>query len=582
MFALSTVLIAGGLAYTGSFAYKQLRHQRERLRFWRGDRRTQPIHRVAEAPPAQSDSAKSLARANHSLTISSLSLGITVAGILVKPALVLVSVPAALFIFAPTLQDAWQTLRQERKITPPVLDATRVTACILLGYYVPLALDTWLRTLTQRLLLRTEAEFQSTLDEYFVESVPAVWAFTAGAEIETALTALAVGDIIAVAAGELIPADGVVRYGAALIDERFVKGNVQAVHKTVGDAVFASTLVCNGQIYLEVTALSEESGTGALRARLEKTIEAGNYLANAGEQSGKAMAPPMWAAFALLLPFWEANRAAGFLTTSFGSQMTRLGPYALQNFANAALAHHILIYDGHALETLNLINTIVIEAAVLTDPDIQAQAHAAIYALRQRRWPMQEVAPHRFAIYLLADGDEVATKRVAASLGLDDYFVEPSATARAALLDRLRVGGRFVCYVGSGAEATSVTDKALVSVAIPSVGPHAIRQAELTAAQVVFLEKELKRLVQLFELAQQFGISQGFNLAWPLLMDLVDISTTVFFHFGLTYSLLFSYSGVLGSALYTRLPLLRYQAQQRHKPPMPLDPDRQIETTKLY
>ncbi|MCB0064449.1 MAG: hypothetical protein KDE19_20130, partial [Caldilineaceae bacterium] len=492
MFALSTVVVAGGLAYTGTIAYKRLRTFGKRLKIKQNDRQ---IQRIDEGAGESSGQDRALARINQSLTVSSVALAATVAGVTLKPVLMLVSVPAAIFVFTPTFQEAWLALRRERRITPSVLDATRLTLCIGMGFYVELALDTWLRTLTQRLLLRTEAEFQQTLDQQFIEVPATVWSYTDGAEVQTALGALTVGDIISVVAGELIPAEGIVRHGVAWVDERMVNGSVEAVCKERGDTVFASTLVHEGQIYLQVTTPAEEPGISVVRERLEQMVASGNYLAQAGEQSGHRSAPIMWSTFALLLPFWEANRAAGFLTTSFGSQMGRLGPYALQNFANLALQQNILIYDGRVLETLNLVNTVVIEAALLTDERLREGAFDAIAALRRRHWPAQQMTPQRFAIFLLADGDAAATSAVAHELGFDDYFVEPMVTARAALLDRLRVGGRFVCYVGSGAEDPMVTEKALVTVAIPAApvpatlratAQSATQRLKSTTAQVVF------------------------------------------------------------------------------------------------
>ncbi|MEZ4661089.1 MAG: hypothetical protein R2911_26360 [Caldilineaceae bacterium] len=284
----------------------------------------------------------------------------------------------------------------------------------------------------------------------------------------------------------------------------------------------------------------------------------------------------MWTTFALLLPFWDANRAAGFLTTSFGNQMERLGPYTLQNFARLALQQQTLIYDGRVLETLNLVNTIVIEAAVVLDPAIRKQIRGTIAELRRRRWLMQEATHQRITIYLLADGDEMTMHALADELGFDGYFVEPLAIARAALLERLQRNGRLVCYMGSGADESIVMDKALVSVVMPSVGAQPSKLFESTGADVVIVEKDLNRLVQLFDMAARFGASQGVNLAWPMLMDLMDIFTTVFVHFGLTYSILFSYSGLLGSALYSRLPLVR-RRQHRRPTAKPIDPNRQID-----
>lgn len=573
MFALSSILIAGGLAYTGSVAYKQLRRFGAQLGTVRGH---SPVQHMTEHAEGRAEIVQSLANANRSLSLATVSLGLTVAGIIFNSLLIIVSVPAALLIFAPALQDAWRTLRQDRRITPAVLDATRVILCIVMGYYFALALDTWLRTLTQRLMVTTEVDFQEALAQSLPAAPASVWRYTAGADVATPLAELAVGDILHFEAGEFVPVAGIVRNGLAWLDERLATGNLQAVRKIVGDPVLASTYVTRGDIHVEITAIPEATGgTAAVRARIEKMIRSGNHLADIGIQSGRRMAPSMWATFALLLPFWDANRAAGFLTTSFGNQMERLGPYTLRNFARFALQQQTLIYDGHVLETLNLVNTIVIEAALVHDPVIRKQIRATLADLRQRRWLMQGATFQHITIYLLADGDEMATQALADEVGFDGCFVEPLAIARAALLERMQRGGRLICYVGSGADEAIVMDKALVSVVIPSVGAQPLKLFESTGADVVIVEKDLRRLVQLFDIAAHFGASQGVNLAWPLLMDLMDIFTTVFVHLGLTYSILFSYSGLLGSALYARLPLAR-RRKRRRQAGKPVDPDRQI------
>lgn len=514
MFALSALLLAGGLAYTGSISYRRLNSPRP----WRWRHRRSHIQRIAELPQGQVARVQRLTRANHTVTLSSISLGITVTGLFLKPVLMLISVPAALFIFAPTLQDAWQTLRREHRITPSVLDATRVTLCIVMGFYFALALDTWLRALAQRLFTRSDAELQELLDRLFVQRPQTVWCFRAGVEVQTPLAELAVGEIVSIEAGELIPVDGFILYGAAWINEQLITGYAKALRKTSGDQVFASTVVQSGRIYVQVTAIGDHLGTDVVRERVEHMISSGTYLTQAGVQSGRLMAPQMWAIFALLLPFWEANRAAGFLTTSFGSQMERLGPFVLQNFATVALQQKILVCDGRVLESLNLVNTIIIEAAIMADESLRKQAVETIAQLRRRQWPIQSIMPHRFAVYLLADGDEATTKVWADTLEVDDYFIEPLVAGRAELLHRLQISGRFICYVGSGAEAATVTENALVTVAIPSAKTSspggqsptqgAAQRFASSSAQVLLIEKDFQRLEELFSLSTHFGASQ--------------------------------------------------------------------------
>ena len=381
------------------------------------------------------------------------------------------------------------------------------------------------------------------------------------------MTALAIDDIVSVSSGDLIQISGTVLHGEAWVEEQLTTGNSLPSQKATGDAIFADTNVVLGQLYIQVTAIPKQLATSAIRQGLGETIEAGTIFQQVGEASGRKMPPRMLALFTVMLPFWEANRAAGFLTTSFGSQMGTLGPYTLRNFVNLAAQQQLLILDGRALEKLNLVNTIIIDARILADPDVRAHASDAIRALRNRRWPMQEIAPHRFAVYLMAADDEASVKALAAEVGADDYFVEPLVIARAALIKRLQLSGRFVCYVGGGQEDTHIMAEAFVAVAIPALAISAMAGKDGTeftenGAQVVLVGKNLKHLVPLFDIAGQFAAKQGFNLAWPLLMDLLDITTTVFIHFGLVYSLLFSYSGLLVSAVNARLPLIRYRRVQ--------------------
>ncbi|MEZ4557000.1 MAG: hypothetical protein R2854_11240 [Caldilineaceae bacterium] len=88
----------------------------------------------------------------------------------------------------------------------------------------------------------------------------------------------------------------------------------------------------------------------------------------------------------------------------------------------------------------------------------------------------------------------------------------------------------------------------------------------------VVTDNDLERLPALFDLAAQFTAKQGFNLAWPLAMDLLDIGTTVFIHFGLIYSISFSYAGLLASTVNSRMALVRYRLAreaEQHKSALP-------------
>ncbi|MBV7327843.1 hypothetical protein KFU94_06200 [Chloroflexi bacterium TSY] len=554
------LLAVGGALYAGYAGVKryQQRAKRNLSPPWIAKQTRRSIRNaqieVEEAQEIERSVHPAVKEANRSILISSTSLVLAIAGILTQPTLRLMSLPLLFYIFTPRFRLAYQDFRQEQRISPSMLRATRAAACLIMGYLFAAALDAWLEALTNKLLAQSEARFQRSLTKILGQEQPSEWLFVQGVEIDTTRTDIVPGDVISMDAGDTISANGVIVYGMAWLDERLKRGQPEPVLKQVGESVFASTIVLGGQIYIQIEEPINQQLPNQVRHTLQKTVQTQTLIQQAGEQSGKRIAPYTFILFAASLPFRSANQAIAFLSPGFGAQMSALGPHILYNFVDLAARQGIFIKDGRVLEIANLINTIVVDAQALADPPTRVQAKEIFQKLRQRYWPIHDAIPHEFAIYLISDGDEATTQKLAAELGVDDYFVEPLTVAKATLLESLQMGGRFICYVGNGVTDAPVMEKALISIAIQNT-----EAIETNAAQIILVDRDLGQLDQVFELATQFGNKQGFNILWPLMMDLIDIGTTAFTNLGIVYSLLFSYSGMLVSAINTRLPLIQYE-----------------------
>ena len=569
-------LIAGGAIASSALTWRRAR----RARHDPDQSRLSPI-RVVDDPVGEARQPTALQqRTNRALAASSVALGATVAGAFTNPVLLLAGLPVSIYVFAPTFHEAWRTVRAERRVTSPLLDATRVTVCLVMGFYGTLALDAWLRTLTARVLLRTEDDFIRMLDARLPAAPPTVWRHIGDVEVQQTVADLAVADIIHVRAGERIPVDGVVRYGVIWTDMRTRGPTTRAgevpgketVRRDVGAHLRADTIVVMGDAFVEVTSIPSHLDTNGLRRRVQQAVDEGTLLQQAGVKSGRTMAPRMLALAGITLPFWGPNRAAGFVTTTFGSQMQTLGRYTLQNFVNLAAEQNVLIFDGRVLETANVINTVVINAHLLDNPGLHMQAATAIDALRRQRRRFAQLMPHGFAVYVMAERDDMSVREMAAEIGADDYFIAPTPQEQATILQGLQHSGRFICYVGTGQEDAQLLDHAMMAVAVPITAGHPGRQAYADGISAVVTDNDLARLPALFDLAAQFTAKQGFNLAWPLAMDLLDIGTTVFIHFGLIYSISFSYAGLLASTVNSRMALVRYRLAreaEQHKSALP-------------
>jgi len=550
---LLELLVLGSTVYAGSRAYRQVKEKGPLAlpKFTSPKRWLERTARVVAVPAAPAPEPPAVRQANQSLLISSTSLGLATASVwLANPALSLASVPLMLYVFAPTYRAAWRILRQERRINNDVLDATRITVCVIMRYDLVAALNACLQAFTQKSIVQAEAEFQQELSRLFGETQTEAWVFTKETELPRPLSQLTAGDVVVANSGEAIPADGRVVYGTAWVDERFATGDAKPVWKWAGERVAAASIVESGLLYVQLDQDASAPLTRQIRDALADATVQKSYFQQMGEQGAKRMAPRSLLAFALALPLMGANRAAGFLTTGFGNSLHSLGPHTTRNFLIPAARHGILIKDAHALEGAILVNTLLLDLPILLDPVARQSAKATIHALRQRPWLMQGVSPHRFAVYVLVQAGEEATAReLMAEVGLDDYLTATTIAEQADLLQRLAAGGRAVCYVSSNAE-NEVMAQARVSLAW-----RGLNTISTTNAQVVLVDRDLQALVPFFELAGAFTARQGFNLLVPIAFDILDITTTIFIHFGLMYSVLFNYSGLLLSLANARLPM---------------------------
>jgi len=554
---LVEALVIGGTLYAGAKAVQQINIKGGLVwpRHWFTLRRDTVTPLLEE----QSASSPALQQANHALAVSSASLGLTTASIiLMQPMLSLASVPLMLYVFAPTFQSAWQNAVKERRVTNAVLDATRIVVCVVMRYDAIAALNAVLQAFSQKIFAQSEVDFQRQLYTIFGQEQAEVWSYVQGAELQTTSATLAVGDVLALSAGDTVPAAGLVLYGTAWLDQRIATGDVEPVQKSAGEQVIAASTVLSGQLYVQMEQLPPPALAAVIRTTLLQTVARKSWTQQVGEASANRMAPRMLLAFGIALPLLGANQAAAFLTTGFGAHLRTLGPYIARNFLIPAAQMGILIKDVRALEKANLVNTVLFDGRVLRDPAVRAQAKTLIHTLRQRPWLMQGVTPHRFAVHVLVDsGEDELARELVAELGLDDYFAESLTLARATLVEQLQQGGRFICYVGTGNDDNLVMEKATVAIAHRN-----LTTLTTNAAQVVLLDKDLGQLGRFFDLAAAFMVKQGFNLITPMGLDLVDIATTLLIHFGLVYSVMFNYAGLLLGAAQARLPSPR----QKPKP----------------
>ena len=144
----------------------------------------------------------------------------------------------------------------------------------------------WCLSFGRVLVKKTQDNSKKLLLNAFGKQPRYVWLYRDGAEVQIAMDRLEPNDVIVVNTGEVVPVDGIIIHGMAMIDQHALTGESTPAEKGVGDRVFAATLMVAGKILVQV----EKSGNETASAKISQILNdtAGYKLSS--QQKGERLA----------------------------------------------------------------------------------------------------------------------------------------------------------------------------------------------------------------------------------------------------------------------------------------------------
>ena len=173
---------------------------------------------AATEHPAQLD------KINRELTICTASLPLAAMAQFGVPALLPVSATLFAYTALPSFKGAWRVVTKERRLGVDVLDAIVVLACLGTGQVLAGAILCWCLAFGRFLVRRTEDRSKKMLLGAFGKQPRFVWLLLDGQEIQISTDKLHKGDIVVVHTGEVVPVDGIIVEGLAMIDQHALTG----------------------------------------------------------------------------------------------------------------------------------------------------------------------------------------------------------------------------------------------------------------------------------------------------------------------------------------------------------------------
>ena len=353
-----------------------------------------------------------LDKLDRSLTICTASVPIAAIAQLAIPALLPVSLALFAYTAIPSFKCAWKVLTKERRLGVDVLDSIVVLACLATGQVLAGAILAWCLGFGRFLVRHTEDNSKKLLLGAFGKQPRFVWMVKDGIEIQVSLDKLEKGDIVMVHTGEVVPVDGVIVEGMAMVDQQALTGESTPAEKGVGDQVFASTVMVAGKVKVAVERSGGETATAKIAQILNNT--AGYTLASQhkGEQLADKAVIPTLAVGALAFGTIGPHGAAAVLNSDMGTGIRMAAPLAMLSTLALAAQRGVLVKDGRALDLLCEVDTVLFDkTGTLTRerPEIgrilTANGHEARQVLRYAA-AAERKFHHPIALAILEKADE--------------------------------------------------------------------------------------------------------------------------------------------------------------------------------
>ncbi|GEM_PF-4057167 len=187
------------------------------------------------------------------LTVSMITTGVAMVRSFYPP-LALINLGLLTYAIFPVLREMENSLFVKGKVDGYVVYGGLELVTVGFGRYFLASLGTLLFNSTRVLANDVQEQSRKILSHVFVEQqLPThVWVLQENkVEVEIPFEELAIHDVVVIKAGEIVPVNGTVVEGQAVVNQYFLTGEGNTLEKVKGDKVFASTVIVNGGLYLD-------------------------------------------------------------------------------------------------------------------------------------------------------------------------------------------------------------------------------------------------------------------------------------------------------------------------------------------
>jgi len=273
-----------------------------------------------------------------------------------------INMPLMLWNAYPIALRAWRVWRREGRLNVDFLDTLAIAASLAQGNPMAGAIVTWLIKLGDWIRDLTAAGSRRAISELLEFQSKSAWVLRDGIVTSIPAAELAVGDEVVVYPGEIISVDGEIIEGHALIDQKTITGEGLPVSRGTGEAVFAATVIRDGQLTIRAARVGDATTAGQIARLVESAPIGDTRMQNHAEKlADRLVLPTLGLAVGTAALTGDFNRFLSLVIVDYGTGIRVAAPTAVLASMTHVARAGIIIKSGAHMERLAGVDTVIFD-----------------------------------------------------------------------------------------------------------------------------------------------------------------------------------------------------------------------------
>lgn len=250
----------------------------------------------------------------------------------------------------------------QRKIEVPVLDATAIGVSMFRGDISTAGSVMFLLGIGEILEEWTHKKSVDDLARSMSLNIGRVWLCNDGQEMLVPTTEIQTGDLVRVHMGNMVPFDGTVAGGEAMVNQASLTGESEPVRKYIESTVYAGTVVEEGELTIRVKETNGSSKFDKIVTMIEESEKLKSGLESKAEHLADRLVPyTLLGTGITYLLTRNMTKAISVLMVDFSCALKLAMPISVLSAIREASNYHVTVKGGRYLEAMAEADTIVFD-----------------------------------------------------------------------------------------------------------------------------------------------------------------------------------------------------------------------------